>query len=259
MPLPRLTLPLPRLTLAAILLSLPGAAMAETVQVFAAASLQTALDRIGADFTARTGHEVVLTYAGSSLLARQIAQGAPADIILSANPEWMDVLEDQDLLAPGTRRDLLGNALVLIAGDPQAGPVTVDAGLDLGGLLGGGFLAMGLIDSVPAGQYGHAALTHLGLWDGVQDRVAQADNVRAALALVATGEAPLGIVYATDARAEPRVTVIGRFPADSHPPITYPVALLAQARDAADRAFLEALSAPEAQAVFAAEGFTLAP
>lgn len=228
------------------------------MQVFAAASLQMALDRIGADFTARTGHDVAPTYAGSNLLARQITQGAPADIMLSSNPEWMDVLEDQDLLAPGTRRDLLGNALVLVLGDPQAGPVTIDAGLDLAGLLAGGFLAMGLIDSVPAEQYGHAALTHLGLWDAVQDKVAQADNVRAALALVAVREAPLGIVYATNAQADPRVTVIGRFPDDSQPPITYPVALLAQAQDAADRAFLDALSAPEAQAVFAAEGFALA-
>ncbi|MFN4060586.1 MAG: molybdate ABC transporter substrate-binding protein [Paracoccus hibiscisoli] len=251
-------MPPARLTLAAILLSLPGAGAADTVQVFAAASLQTALDRVGADFTARTGHDVVLTYAGSNLLARQITQGAPADIMLSSNPEWMDVLEDQGLLAPGTRRDLLGNALVLVSGDPQAAPVAIDAGLDLPGLLAGGFLAMGLIDSVPAGQYGHAALTHLGLWDGVRDQVAQADNVRAALALVAAREAPLGIVYATDAQADPRVTVIGRFPEDSHPPITYPVALLAQAQDAADRAFLDALSAPEAQAVFAAEGFTFA-
>nr|WP_111298028.1 molybdate ABC transporter substrate-binding protein [Paracoccus saliphilus] len=245
------------LVLATLLSSLP--LRAEDVTVFAAASTRTALDRIAAEFAAQTGHSVTPVYAGSNLLARQIIAGASADIFLSAAPEWMDAVEGQDLLQPGTRHDLLENRLVLVAADPQAAAVTIDTDLDLPGLLGDGRLAMALVDAVPAGQYGKAALTSLGLWEGVADRVAQADNVRAALALVALGEAPLGIVYASDAAAEPAVRVIGQFPADSHPPITYPVALLTGASDAADRDFLAALFSPEAGALFRDEGFSLAP
>jgi molybdate transport system substrate-binding protein len=157
-------------------------------------------------------------------------------------------------LAEGTRRDLLGNSLVLIApGLPEVVDLTPQT--DLAGLLGDGWLAMALVDAVPAGQYGRAALQSLGLWDSVASRVAQADNVRAALALVATAEAPLGIVYATDAAAEPAVGIVATFPPETHPPITYPVALTLEARDAADRAFLEALGSPAARAVFEAQGF----
>jgi len=168
----------------------------------------------------------------------------------------VDVLDADGLLAPGTRRDLLGNRLVLIAPGADAAPVALE---DLSAALGeGGHLAMALVDAVPAGIYGKAALAHLGLWDAVAPRVAQADNVRAALALVATGEAPLGIVYATDANAEPRVSVVARFPEDSHPPITYPVAAIAGHDDDATRAFLGWLGSAQAQAVFVDEGFTLA-
>ncbi|WP_461470742.1 molybdate ABC transporter substrate-binding protein, partial [Pararhodobacter sp.] len=207
---------------------------------------------------AETGHRVTISYAGSSALARQIIAGAPADLFLSASGEWMDAVEASGALVEGTRRDLLGNRLVLIA-PGQPAPQPIDATLDLAALLGDGWLAMALVDSVPAGQYGRAALQALGLWERVADRVAQADNVRAALALVANGEAPLGIVYATDAMAEPAVGVIGTFPESSHPQITYPVALTREARDPADRAFLAALSADAAHARFAAQGFIVLP
>lgn len=233
-----------------------AAALADEVTVFAAASLTDALDRIAADWTDAGGAVVVTSYAGSSALARQIREGAPADIFISASPDWMDALEASGDLRPGTRRDILGNRLVLIAhGD--ADPVTIDADLDLPALLGGGRLSMALVDAVPAGIYGRAALTHLGLWDAVAPLVAQSDNVRAALAFVARNEAPLGIVYATDAAAQDAVSVIGTFPADSHPPITYPAALTAQSDAAQAQAFLDHLSSDAARQVWARFGFTL--
>ncbi|RJL01857.1 molybdate ABC transporter substrate-binding protein [Paracoccus aestuarii] len=231
-------------------------ALADQVTVFAAASLTDALDRIAADWTDAGGAAVVTSYAGSSALARQIREGAPADIFISASPDWMDALEASGDLRPGTRRDILGNRLVLIAhGD--ADPVTIDADLDLPALLGGGRLSMALVDAVPAGIYGRAALMHLGLWDAVAPLVAQSDNVRAALAFVARNEAPLGIVYATDAAAQEAVSVIGTFPADSHPPITYPAALTAQSDAAQAQAFLDHLSSDAARQVWARFGFTL--
>lgn len=247
---------LPLAFLAATLLAQP--AVAGEVTVFAAASLKNALDTIAADWQAETGNSAVIAYDGSAKLARQIQQGAPADVFISAAEDWMDVLQDEGLIRPETRRDLLGNRLVLIA-HGTAPAVTIGAGLDLTGMLGGGKLAMGQVDSVPAGQYGKAALESLGLWASVQGDVAQVDNVRAALALVAQGEAPLGIVYASDAVAEDNVTVIGTFPADSHKPIVYPAALLTNAADAADRAFLDHLSSDQAKAAFAAQGFVPLP
>lgn len=238
-------------------LSLPAAVRAETVTVFAAASLKTALDGIAAEWSAETGHEVVVSYDGSAKLAKQILQGAPADIFFSAAENWMDEVAGAGLIVPETRRDLLGNALVLVA-HGQAAPVEIGAGLDLAGMLGGGKLAMGMVDSVPAGQYGKAALQTLGLWASVEGSVAQSENVRAALALVAAGEAPLGIVYSSDAIADDgagdAVSVLGTFPADSHPPIVYPAAVIAPSKPAAV-AFLEALSSERAGAVFAAQGF----
>lgn len=236
---------------------LPAApAMADQVVVFAAASLKTALDEIAAEFEAATGHEVAISYAGSGQLAKQILAGAPADILVSAAPEWMDEVARADLLAPGTRRDILGNRLVLI-GPPGAAPLNIGPGLDLPGLLGDGKLAMALVDAVPAGQYGRAALEHLGLWAEVAPQVAQADNVRAALALVSLGEAPYGIVYATDAAADPGVSIVGQFPAESHPPIIYPAALLASASDEADRAFFDTIQSGAGDAAFARQGFTI--
>lgn len=230
---------------------------AEEVVVFAAASMKTALDAVAADFQAGTGHTVTISYAGSNALAKQIIEGAPADIFISAAPDWMDEVETAGLVVDGSRKDLLGNTLVLIAHGRDAAPVGIGPGFGLRELLGDGRLAMALVDSVPAGQYGKAALESLGIWAEVAPAVAQADNVRAALAFVSMGEAPYGIVYATDAAADDEVTVVGTFPADSHPPIVYPAALLTAAADEADRAFFEALSSDAADAKFAAEGFAI--
>jgi molybdate transport system substrate-binding protein len=244
-------------SLALALAVLCGGPARADITVFAAASLKTALDRIASDWQAQGGEAVVLAYGGSSALARQIEAGAPADAFLSASEDWMDWLDGRNLLAEGSRRDLLGNALVLVApGAATAGAVTIGPDTDLRALLGDGVLAMALADSVPAGVYARQSLTTLGLWDGVAPQVAQAADVRAALALVARGEAALGIVYATDAAAEPRVHVVGLFPEDSHDPITYPVARIAGA--AADAtAFLDYLRSDPARAVFTAQGFTL--
>lgn len=243
----------PALLAAALsLTALPAAA--EDVSVFAAASLKNALDEVAAQFIANTGNTVTISYAGSNALAKQIIEGAPADIFISANVQWVDEVEKADLITE--RQDILGNRLVLI-GHGEAAPVEISADTDLAALLDGGKLAMALVDSVPAGQYGKAALEDLGLWDGVQADVAQSDNVRAALALVATGEAPYGIVYATDAAAEDDVTIVGDFPADSYPTITYPAALLTGAADEADRAFYDALSGDAADAIFEKHGFTV--
>ncbi|MFZ5751618.1 MAG: molybdate ABC transporter substrate-binding protein [Pseudomonadota bacterium] len=231
-------------------------AAAEEVVVFATASLKTALDAVAADFQAATGTSVIISYAGSNTLARQIIEGAPADIFLSAAPNWMDAVEKAGLVADGTRRDMFGNTLVLI-GQAGTAPVAIGRDLDLAGLLGGGKLAMAQVDAVPAGQYGKAALVSLGLWASVEPSVAQADNVRAALALVSTGAAPYGIVYATDAAADPNVTIVGTFPPDSHPAIVYPGAMLKGATDAADRAFFEAITSDAGDAVFAGQGFRI--
>lgn len=242
---------------AAAVLAFPADAKADDVVVFAAASLKTALDEVAADWMAATGHRVTISYAGSGALAQQILQGAPADIFISAAEEWMDKVEEAGAVVPGTRTDLLGNTLVLVSHGRDATPVDIAPDFDLEGLLRDGRLAMALVDAVPAGQYGKAALTSLGVWDAVAPSVAQADNVRAALALVAAGEAPYGIVYATDATAEDNVTVVGTFPENSHPPIVYPAALLSEAKDDADRAFFEALGADPAAEVFVAQGFTV--
>lgn len=239
---------------AAILTLTTLPALADDVSVFAAASLKNALDEVAADFIASTGNTVTISYAGSNALAKQINEGAPADIFISANVEWVDEVEKTGLVRE--RADILGNRLVLIAHGADAQPVDI-ATAKITELLDGGKLAMALVDSVPAGQYGKAALEHLGQWDTVQADVAQSDNVRAALALVATGEAPYGIVYATDAAADDNVTVVAEFPADSYPPITYPAALLTESADDADRAFYEALSADAADAIFEKHGFTV--
>lgn len=237
------------------LLCLPMPAWADRVVVFAAASLKTGLDQVAADFQANTGHEVVISYAGSNALAKQIIEGAPADIFISAAVNWMDEVEKAGLVASGTRADILGNRLVLIAHGKDAAPVEIGPETDLAGLLAGGRLSMAMVDAVPAGQYGKAALEHLGLWPSVSGAVAQSENVRAALALVASGEAPYGIVYASDAVADDNVTVVATFPENSHPPIVYPAALLTGAADTGDRAFLEALTDEAADAAFAAQGF----
>lgn len=242
--------------LLAALAVLPVTARAEQITVFAAASMANALAEIEQGFEAATGHDLTVSLAGSSALARQIQQGAPADIFISASTDWMDAIEADGLVEPGTRFDLLGNTLVLVAHGTEAAPVEIGAGFDLAGLVGEGRLAMALVDAVPAGVYGKAALESLGIWEAVAPRVAQSDNVRAALALVAAGEAPYGIVYATDAAAEDNVTIVGTFPADSHPPIVYPAADLATRDTEAEAAFLAYLRGPEARAAFERQGFT---
>ena len=231
-------------------------AMAEDVSVFAAASLKDALDKIAFDYAEASGNTVTISYAGSNQLAKQIIEGAPADLFISANEQWMDEIEKEGMAVEGTRRDLLGNKLVLIAHGKDAPTVDLSQA-KLTELLNGEKLAMALVDSVPAGQYGKAALEHLGQWESVSTDVAQSDNVRAALALVATGEAPYGIVYATDAAAEDNVTIVGEFPADSYPSIVYPAALLTEAKDDADKAFFELLSGDEASKAFEEQGFTI--
>ncbi|MGL4280409.1 MAG: molybdate ABC transporter substrate-binding protein [Albidovulum sp.] len=249
---------LPRLVLAALLTaSAVTPATAEEVVVFAAASLKNALDTIAADFEKATGNTVTISYAGSNALAKQIIEGAPADIFVSAAVNWMDEVEKAGLVVPGTREDLLGNTLVLVAHGADAKPVEIGPGFDLKSLLGDGWLSMAMVDSVPAGQYGKASLEALGVWSSVEGSVAQSENVRAALALVSSGEAPYGVVYASDAKADAGVTVVGTFPDDSHNPIIYPAALLTGAGDEADTAFFEALSSDAAGATFAAEGFAV--
>lgn len=239
-----------------------GPVRAAEITVFAAASLGDALQEAAALWQAETGHEVTIAPAGSSVLARQIAAGAPADLFLSANPDWMDWLAAQGLIDATTRRVLMGNVLVLIGPGPGPGaPEVIGPGYDIAAQLGPDQrLAMALVTAVPAGIYGKAALEWLGQWEALRPRVAQADNVRAALAFVALGEAPLGIVYATDALAEPRVRVIATFPAQSHPPIRYPGAVTTEAAEpAVAAAFLDWMGGARARSVWADHGFVLPP
>jgi len=231
-------------------------ALAADITVFAAASLTDALNEIGRAYEARTGDHIVFSFAASSVLARQIESSAGADMFLSADPDWMDYLEKKALLAPGTRHTLLGNHLVLIAPAGWKVNVKIAPHFDLAGALGNSRLALADPASVPAGKYGRTALTNLGVWDSVSDKLALAENVRAALAFVARGETTLGIVYNTDAKIEPRVHVVGTFPDSSHAPILYPVALTKDAKPgAAD--FEKYLEGPEAQAVFRKDGFII--
>ncbi|MGJ8570037.1 MAG: molybdate ABC transporter substrate-binding protein [Hoeflea sp.] len=233
----------------------PAAARAGDVLVFAAASLKTALDQVAADWREETGKGVSISYASSSSLARQIEQGAPADIFISASVDWMDYLQSAGLIRVATRSNLLGNRLVLIAHGPDARSIDLESGFDLSGVLADERLAMALVDSVPAGVYGKQALMSLGQWDAVATKVAQTDNVRAALALVSSGEAPMGIVYASDAVADGNVSVVAVFAEDTHAQIVYPAALTesSEAPDAA--AFLNALRGPAAAELFKAQGF----
>jgi len=255
-----IVLGLPCLAFAAVGVPQPvQAKQGDTIKVFAAASLKNALDDAGQAFTRQSGQTISVSYAASSALAKQIEQSAPADIFISADLDWMDYLEERELLLEGTRKNLLGNDLVLIAPASSTLSLDIAPGFDLAGALAGGRLAVGSVQGVPAGKYAKAALESLKVWDSVADKLAQADNVRAALALVAQGEAPLGIVYKTDAFAEPKVKIIARFPEDTHPPIIYPAAILkeAAAPDAA-KAFLAFLGTPEAGEIFSKHGFGLA-
>ena len=222
--------------------------------VFAAASLKESLDEAAAAYQHATGTPVRVSYAASSALARQIEQGAPAQVFASADLEWMDYLQKRNRIDAGSRRNLLGNRLVLVAPQAGAGKVDLSRPGAIAATLGKGRLAIAQTASVPAGKYGRAALESLGQWNGLPARLAETESVRAALMLVARGEAPLGIVYASDAKAEPRVRVVATFPDDSHPPIVYPVAAVRDA-PASARDFVRWLSSPPARAIFERRGF----
>ena len=230
-------------------------AQQKTVTVFAAASMKNALDDINAAFTKSTGIKVVASYAASSALMKQIEEGAPADVFASADLDWMDYGSQKKVIKDDTRINLVGNRLVLIAPkDSKLDNVTIGPGFDLAQLAGDGRIATGDVRAVPVGKYAKAALEKLGSWDAASSKFAMTENVRAALTLVAREEAPLGIVYATDAKVEPNVKVIGVFPADSHPPIVYPVAATATAKPEAI-AYLSYLRSAAAKAVFEQYGF----
>lgn len=241
---------------------LAGSAGAAEVTVFAASSLKTALDRIAADWQAATGNTALVSYDNSSRLAKQIIEGAPAEVFFSAAEMWMDEVDARDMIRPGSRRAVLGNALVLVAHGSQNNAVDLVQGFDLHGLLGDDRLAMGAVDSVPAGQYGKDSLTRLGMWDAVAAQVVEVDSARSALSLVARGEAGFGIVYRSDAVADDLagddVFVVATFPPSSHRPITYPVALTNSASPLADD-FLAFLQGDAADQVFADLGFTVLP
>jgi molybdate transport system substrate-binding protein len=234
----------------------PAAAQDKTLTVFAAASMKNALDDVDKAYTAKTGVKIVASYAASSALAKQIEQGAPADVFMSADTAWMDYVKDKKAISEPTRVNLLGNSIVLIAPkDSKIDKVTIDQGFDLAKLAGDGKVTTGDVQSVPVGKYAKAALEKLGAWTAVEPKMAMAENVRAALALVARNEAVLGIVYSTDAKVEPGVKIVATFPANSHPPIVYPVAATSTAhKDAAD--YLAFLRSSEAKAIFEKYGFS---
>lgn len=241
--------------LAILLLAAP--ARARDMTVFAAASLTNALEELGATWRAQGKGGLRFSFAASSTLARQVEQGANADLFLSADEEWMDYLDKRDLIARDTRRSPLGNTLVLVAPSDRARPVSIGRELDLAALLGGGRLATGDPAHVPVGRYARQALESLGLWAVAEPRLARAENVRAALLLVERGEAPLGIVYATDVAVAPKLVAIGTFPEGSHPPISYPFAVV-KARDGAGaRALLGHLTGTDAATVYRKYGFTV--
>lgn len=232
------------------------AARAQDIVVFAAASLQNALDDAVHRFEQQGGTPVKVSYAASSQLAKQIENGAPADIFISADLDWMDYLQKRNLIKPATRHNLLGNQLVLVAPSGSGVKVNIKPGFDLVGLLKGGRLAMADPDSVPAGKYGKAALEKLGVWQSVAPHVAGAENVRAALLYVDRRETPLGIVYRTDAASDPNVEIAGVFPEDTHLPIIYPIAVTAASTNPAAVKFLVFLESPATRPAFEKQGFT---
>jgi molybdate transport system substrate-binding protein len=249
-----------RIVVACALLSAPLLAPAladeKSLTVFAAASMKNALDDVNAAFAQKTGVKIVASYAASSALAKQIEQGAPADIFLSADTDWMDYAAARRSINETTRSNLLGNSIVLIAPkDSDIDKITISPGFDLAGLAGNGKIATGDVNAVPVGKYAKAALEKLGAWRAAAPKFAMAESVRAALTLVGRGEAVLGIVYATDAKVETGVKAVGTFPADSHPAILYPVAATSSAKSgAAD--YLAFLRSSQAKAIFERYGFT---
>lgn len=225
--------------------------------IFAAASMKTALDAIASAFAAETGETAKISYASSGVLAKQINQGAPADIFISADVKWMDYLEKAKLLKPGTRRDLLGNALVLIEPADAQAKLKIAPGFALAKVLGEGRLAVCTLASCPAGIYSKEALVKLGIFKDVEPKLVQAETVRSALLLVARGEAQFGIVYATDAKAEPKVKVVDTFPDSSHQPIIYPVAILARSTNLASATFVAFMTSQAAVKILTDQGFTI--
>lgn len=244
----------------ALVLALAGAPQPlkaqERITVFAAASLKNALDDLDAAFNKATGVKVTASYEASSALARQIEQGAPADVFISADLRWMDYAAEHKLIKPDTRLNLLGNKLVLIAPkDSKPEKVAIDQGFDIAKLAGDGRIAVADVKAVPAGLYAKAALEKLGSWTAAEPKLAQAENVRATLAFVARGETPIGIVYETDAKIEPKVKIVGTFPDNSYPPVTYPVAATATAKSMAAR-YLDFLRSSTAKTIFERYGFS---
>lgn len=235
----------------------PASAQDKPVVVFAAASMKNALDEVVAKWKADTGKVAVVSYAASGPLARQLEQGAPADMFISADLEWMNYAEKKGLIKADTRTNLLGNTLVLIAPASSTGTFKLEKGANLAAFVGDGRLAVGDVRSVPAGRYAEQGLTYLGMWDQVKDKLAQAESVRATLALVSRGEAPAGIVYATDAKIDKNVRVVATFPAGSHPPVVYPVALTASTQSADAAALLAYLKTPAAAVIFEKYGFSV--
>jgi len=236
----------------------PFCVSAATITVFAAASLKEALDDQVTRFGAATGDQVVVSYAGSNALAKQIEAGAPADVFISADLDWMDYLESRHLLAANSRVDLLRNRLVLIAPADSTASLQIGPDFPLAAALGTQRLALANPESVPAGKYAKAALQALGVWLSVENKIARTENVRAALTLVARGEAAFGVVYATDAVSEPRVRVVGTFAESTHPPIVYPVAIIARQGPPAANAFVAYLSSAAARPIWQRYGFAMA-
>ena len=234
-----------------------SSALAADVNVFAAASMKNAIDEIGAAWKAKSGHAIVATYAASSALAKQIEAAAPADMFISADEAWMDELASTNLIKPDSRKDIVGNTLVVVAAIDAKLAIDLGEKSNLVDVLGKEKLAMANVKAVPAGKYGKAALESLKLWDAVSPQVAQQENVRAALALVALGEARLGIVYASDAVVEPKVEVVASFPEASHAPILYPAAIVAASANADAQGFFDFLKSDEAKAIFKKDGFKI--
>jgi molybdate transport system substrate-binding protein len=232
-------------------------AAAQDVTVFAAASLTNVFEQVAKLYRDKGGPPVKFSFASSSTLAKQIEGGAPADIFASADEQWMDYLAQRNLIEAATRQSRLGNTLVLISPPDQKRMVEIRPGFDLVGMIGNGRLATGDPAHVPVGRYVEQALTKLGVWQAVSPKLARTDNVRAALLLVERGEAPFGIVYATDAAASGKVHVAGIFPADTHTPVTYPIAIVAKRDRPEVRRFLDFLLGPDAQAVYKAAGFSV--
>ncbi len=242
--------------LSILLGSSPAFTQDKSLTVFAAASMKNALDDINAVYTAKTGVRIVASYAASSALAKQIEQGAPADIFASADTDWMDYAIAKKTMSEPARVNLLGNNIVLVAPkDSRLDKVTIGPGFDIAKLAGDGRIASGDVKAVPSGKYAKAALEKLGAWQAAAAKFAMTENVRAALALVARGETPLGIVYSTDARVEPGVRIVGTFPADSHPAIIYPVAATATAKPEA-AGYLAFLRSSAAKTIFEKYGFS---